>query len=71
MRLYEDILSDANRYGLHVIFYGCTIPHGWERMYPNYVGSEVVLASENLYFEQKHCALKVLNLQCIPSHAIP
>ena len=50
MRLYEDILSDANRFGLQVVFHGCTIPRGWERMYPNYVASEAVLASENLFF---------------------
>ena len=50
MRLYEDILSDANRYGLQVVFHGCTIPRGWEKMYPNYVASEAVLASENLFF---------------------
>jgi len=55
MRLYEDILSDANDYGLMVIFHGCTIPRGWERMYPNYVGSEAVLASENIYFSQHYC----------------
>ena len=48
MRLYEDILSDADDHGLMVIFHGCTIPRGWERMYPNYVGSEAVLASENM-----------------------
>lgn len=53
MKLYEDILSDANDYGLMVIFHGCTLPRGWERMYPNYVGSEAVLASENLIFTQK------------------
>ena len=52
MRLYEDILSDANRYGLQVIFHGCTIPRGWERMYPNYVASEAVLASENVFFNE-------------------
>ena len=52
MGLYEDILSDANDYGLMIIFHGCTIPRGWERMYPNYVGSEAVLASENLIFNQ-------------------
>lgn len=52
MKLYEDILSDANTFGLTVIFHGCTIPRGWERMYPNYVGSEAVLASENLIFGQ-------------------
>jgi len=52
MRLYEDILSDANDYGLMIIFHGCTLPRGWERMYPNFVGSEAVLASEMLIFNQ-------------------
>lgn len=47
MQLYEDILSDANDYGIQVIFHGCTLPRGWERMFPNYVSSEAVLASEN------------------------
>lgn len=46
MQLYEDILSDANEYGLLVIFHGCTLPRGWERMYPNFASSEAVLASE-------------------------
>ena len=55
MRLYEDILADANRYGLQVIFHGCTMPRGWERMYPNYVASEAALASENVFFSQHHC----------------
>ena len=55
MRLYEAILSDADDNGLMVIFHGCTIPRGWERMYPNYVGSEAVLASENLFFGQHAC----------------
>ncbi|MBR2229133.1 MAG: glycoside hydrolase family 97 catalytic domain-containing protein [Prevotella sp.] len=53
MRLYEDILSDANRHGLQVVFHGCTVPHGWERMYPNFVASEAVLASENLFFGEE------------------
>ena len=50
MQLYEDILSDAKRHGLQVVFHGCTVPRGWERMYPNFVASEAVLASENLFF---------------------
>jgi len=58
MRLYEAILSDANDYGLMVIFHGCTLPRGWERMYPNYVGSEAVLASENLVFNQHSCDME-------------
>ncbi|WP_207534844.1 glycoside hydrolase family 97 protein [Desertivirga arenae] len=52
MRLYEDILSDANDYGLMIVFHGTTLPRGWERMYPNYVGSEAVVASEMLIFVQ-------------------
>ena len=52
MRLYEDILVEANEYGLMVIFHGATLPRGWERMYPNFVGSEAVLASEMLVFVQ-------------------
>ena len=52
MRMYEEVLSDANDNEIMVIFHGCTLPRGWERMYPNYVGSEAVLASENLVFGQ-------------------
>jgi hypothetical protein len=50
MRLYENILSDANDHGLQVVFHGTTLPRGWERMYPNFVGNEAVLASEMLVF---------------------
>lgn len=53
MQLYEDILSDANDHGLMVIFHGSTLPRGWEKMYPNFVASESVRASENLRFEQR------------------
>lgn len=55
MQLYEEVLSDADDHGLMCIFHGCTMPRGWERMYPNYVGSEAVLASENMYFGQGAC----------------
>ena len=61
MQLYEDILTDANDFGLQVIFHGCTLPRGWERMYPNYVASEAVLASENLHFGQGSCDAEALN----------
>lgn len=61
MRLYEAILSDADDNGLMVIFHGCTLPRGWERMYPNYVGSEAVLASENLVFNQHFCDDEAFN----------
>lgn len=52
MRLYEDILSDANDFGITIIFHGATLPRGWEVMYPNFAGSEAVLASEMLYFSE-------------------
>lgn len=52
MKLYHDILTDAATYGLTVNFHGATLPRGWERMYPSYMTSEAVLASENLVFSQ-------------------
>ena len=58
IRLYESILSDADDHGLMVIFHGCTLPRGWEKMYPNYVGSEAVRASENLVFNQYDCDIE-------------
>ena len=66
MQLYEDILSDANEYGLLVIFHGCTLPRGWERMYPNFASSEAVLASENLHFSQGSCDNEAFNATLHP-----
>lgn len=60
MRLYEDILSDAADHNIQVIFHGCTLPRGWERMYPNFVGAEAVLASENMIFSQEFCDVEAL-----------
>ena len=66
MQLYEDILSDANEYGLLVIFHGCTLPRGWEHMFPNYASSEAVLASENLHFSQGSCDHEAFNATLHP-----
>ena len=66
MQLYQDILSDANDYGIIVIFHGCTLPRGWDRMYPNYGASEAVLASENLNFQQHFCDLEAVNAATHP-----
>ncbi len=52
MELYEDILTDGNAHGLHFNFHCATLPRGWERMYPNFMTSEAVTASENLIFAQ-------------------
>ncbi|MCU4674050.1 glycoside hydrolase family 97 protein [Catenovulum sp. 2E275] len=66
MQLYEDILSDANNYGLAITFHGCTLPRGWERMYPNFITSEAVLASENLVFNQHSLDLHAYNATILP-----
>lgn len=66
MKLYEDILADANSYGITVIFHGCTLPRGWEKMYPNYAGSEAVLASENLIFGQHANDMEAFNASLHP-----
>jgi len=66
MQLYEDILYDANRYGLQVVFHGCTLPRGWEVMYPNFVASEAVLASENVYFSESHARSEAFELTMHP-----
>ena len=66
MQLYEDILADANEYGLLVIFHGCTLPRGWEHMFPNYASSEAVLASENLHFSQGSCDHEAFNATLHP-----
>ncbi|HUC79446.1 MAG TPA: glycoside hydrolase family 97 catalytic domain-containing protein [Flavisolibacter sp.] len=66
MRLYEDILSDANDYGLMIIFHGTTLPRGWERMYPNFVGSEAVMASEMLVFNESTRKAEAFNASMHP-----
>lgn len=66
IRLYEDILSDAADYDIDVIFHGCTLPRGWERMYPNFVGAEAVLASENMIFDQEFCDREALQTTLHP-----
>lgn len=66
MQLYEDILSDANDYGLQVIFHGATLPRGWERLYPNYVGSEAALASENVFFTDYHAKKEAFKMTMHP-----
>ncbi len=67
MQLYEDILYEANAHHLMVIFHGCTIPRGWERMFPNFVACEAVRASENLSFGQHDCDVEA---QCGTMHPI-
>ena len=63
MQYYEDILKDANDFGLTVNFHGTTLPRGWERIYPNFVTDESVKGMEFITFGQadadkqpQHCA---------------
>jgi hypothetical protein len=66
MKLYEDILTDANTYGLMANFHGATLPRGWERMYPNHMTSEAVTASENLVFSQGFADKEAFNSTVFP-----
>lgn len=66
MKLYEDILTDANVYGLIVNFHGATLPRGWERMYPNHMTSEAITASENLVFSQGFADKEAWNSTVFP-----
>ncbi len=66
MQMYEDILRDAQDYGLMVIFHGCTLPRGWERMYPNFAACEAVRASENLHFGQSECDREAKDATFLP-----
>ncbi|MCC8087900.1 MAG: glycoside hydrolase family 97 catalytic domain-containing protein [Rikenellaceae bacterium] len=52
MRLYDDILRDADDYGIMVNFHGTTLPRGWEVMYPNFMTAEAIKGQEFITFEQ-------------------
>ncbi len=66
MKLYEDILTEADAHGLMVVFHGCTLPRGWERIYPNHMSSEAVTASENLIFSQGFADSEARNSTLFP-----
>lgn len=66
MQLYYDILFDAMKHGIKVIFHGCTLPRGWEYIFPNYVASEAVRASENLRFSQGECDREAMDATFLP-----
>lgn len=66
MELYRDILLDAQKHNIFVIFHGCTLPRGWEMMFPNYVASEAVRASENLHFGQNECDREAMDATFLP-----
>lgn len=66
MQLYHDILMDAMENNLLVIFHGCTLPRGWEYIYPSYAASEAVRASENLHFSSGECEREAMDATFLP-----
>ena len=57
--LYEDILSDANDYGLMIIFHGCTLPRGWKGCIQTSLAVrqyllQRCLSSHKMYAKKKH-----------------
>jgi len=48
MNLYRDILADAAKEKIMVVFHGCTLPRGWSRTYPNLLSMEGVKGAEQL-----------------------
>ena len=63
MRLYEEILSDADDHGLMVIFHGCTLPRGWSRTYPNLMSMEAVYGAEQ-YNNSPYMTMAASRLNC-------
>ena len=51
MRLYEELLADANDFGISVNLHGATLPRGWERMFPNMVTAEAVRGMETSKYD--------------------
>ncbi len=66
MQLYEDILKDANDYGVAVTFHGCTLPRGWDRMFPNFVTAEAVMGQEFCKSDQKNEDLRPQHCTVLP-----
>lgn len=46
MNYYLDLLEDAARFKLMLVFHGATIPRGWQRTYPNMMTVEGVYGAE-------------------------
>jgi Glycoside hydrolase 97/Glycosyl-hydrolase 97 N-terminal/Glycosyl-hydrolase 97 C-terminal, oligomerisation len=66
MKYYQDILTDANDFGLTVNFHGTTLPRGWEKMYPNFVTDESVKGMEYITFLQENADLQPQHCATLP-----
>jgi len=54
IKLYHDILKDAEKYQILCNFHGCTIPRGWRRTYPHLLTLEAVKGAEAYSFDSSY-----------------
>jgi hypothetical protein len=47
VKYYFDVFRDAAKYHILVDPHGCTVPRGWQRMYPNLITAEANRGAEN------------------------
>jgi len=66
MKLYQEILEDANEFGLSCNFHGATLPRGWDRMFPNFATAEAVMGMEFCKFEQENADLEPNHCTVLP-----
>jgi hypothetical protein len=52
IQIYHGIMRDAAAAKILVDFHGCTIPHGWERTWPNLMTMEAVRGAECYIFDK-------------------
>jgi hypothetical protein len=66
IKFYFDILKDAADHDIIVNFHGATIPRGWERTYPNHVGTEAVMGMEYVSFDQSNADQQAQHCSILP-----
>ena len=66
MNYYQDILTDAARYGFLMNFHGATLPRGWQRTYPNLMTMEAIKGFEFVTFEQRNADQEPTHATIIP-----
>jgi hypothetical protein len=54
IKLYHDILKDAEEFKILCNFHGCTIPRGWRRTYPHMLTLEAVKGAEAYSFDSRY-----------------
>jgi hypothetical protein len=54
IKLYHEILRDAEEFKILCNFHGCTIPRGWRRTYPNMLTLEAVRGAEAYSFDPRY-----------------